>query len=45
MSIPVPAGFQAQRVRHAWADAPIVNLYDARGMPVPGFELAITPGD
>ncbi|MXP48247.1 sialate O-acetylesterase [Altererythrobacter luteolus] len=45
MSIPVPAGFQAQRVRHAWADAPVVNLYDARGMPVPGFELAITQGD
>jgi sialate O-acetylesterase len=31
----------ATRVRYAWADAPIVNLYDARGLPVPGFELPI----
>ena len=41
----VPQDLQAQRVRHAWADAPIVNLYDGRGMPVPGFELAITHAD
>ena len=30
------------RVRYAWSDAPIVNLYDAREMPVPGFELPVT---
>ncbi len=36
-------GKPATRVRYAWADAPIVNLYDARGLPVPGFELPITP--
>ncbi|WP_427968262.1 sialate O-acetylesterase [Altererythrobacter sp.] len=30
------------RVRYAWSDAPIVNLYDARGLPVPGFELEVT---
>ncbi|MEW4449446.1 sialate O-acetylesterase [Qipengyuania sp. JC766] len=28
-------------VRHAWADAPIVNLFDARDLPVPGFELIV----
>lgn len=31
------------RVRHAWADAPVVNLFDARDLPVPGFELPIAP--
>jgi len=30
------------RVRHAWADFPIVNLYDNDLMPVPVFELPIT---
>jgi sialate O-acetylesterase len=29
------------RVRHAWSDAPIVNLYDGRGLPIPGFELVV----
>lgn len=43
MIIPVPQGLLASRVRHAWADAPIVNLYDSRGLPIPGFEVAITP--
>ena len=31
----------ATRVRHAWGDAPIVNLYDAQDRPVPTFELEI----
>jgi sialate O-acetylesterase len=31
----------ATRVRYAWADSPVVNLYDARPQPVPGFELPI----
>lgn len=43
MVIPVPQGMTPTRVRHAWADAPIVNLYDSRDLPIPGFELAITP--
>jgi sialate O-acetylesterase len=43
MILPVPEGMAPARVRHAWADAPVVNLYDAEGMPVPGFELAIEP--
>ena len=34
-------GQAVTRVRHAWSDAPIVNLYDGRGLPVPGFELKI----
>jgi hypothetical protein len=33
-------GQPATRVRYAWADAPVVNLFDARPLPVPGFELA-----
>lgn len=31
----------ATRVRHAWSDAPIVNLYDEGDRPIPGFELRI----
>ena len=31
------------RVRYAWADSPVVNLFDARPMPVPGFEVEIQP--
>ena len=42
MIIPVPAGITPTKIRHAWADSPVVNLYDARGLPVPGFELAIS---
>lgn len=40
--IPVESGRPASRVRHAWSDAPVVNLYDGRGLPVPGFELPVT---
>jgi sialate O-acetylesterase len=35
-------GQPATRVRYAWIDSPVVNLYDARALPVPGFELPIT---
>lgn len=34
-------GMPATRVRYAWADSPVVNLFDTRGLPVPGFELPI----
>jgi sialate O-acetylesterase len=34
-------GQAATRVRYAWADAPVVNVFDARPIPVPGFELPI----
>lgn len=42
MVIPITAGEAVTRIRHAWADAPVVNLYDGRGLPVPGFELAVS---
>jgi sialate O-acetylesterase len=29
------------RVRYAWADAPVVNLFDGRAISVPGFELGV----
>ncbi|MBU2342490.1 MAG: sialate O-acetylesterase [Alphaproteobacteria bacterium] len=34
-------GLPATRLRYLWADAPVANLFDARDLPVPGFELAI----
>lgn len=37
-------GRPATVVRHAWADSPIVNLFDGRSIPVPGFALDITGG-
>ena len=39
--LPIPDGMAPARVRYAWADAPVVNLVDGEGMPIPGFELAI----
>ena len=32
----------ATRIRHAWADAPVVNTHDARAISLPGFEIAVT---
>lgn len=34
-------GQPASRVRYAWAESPAINLYDARPLPVPTFELPI----
>jgi sialate O-acetylesterase len=34
-------GRPATRIRHAWADYPIVNLYDVDMLPVPVFEMPI----
>lgn len=34
-------GLPASRVRYAWADYPVVNLYDAELLPVPVFELPV----
>ncbi|MHA6317663.1 sialate O-acetylesterase [Altererythrobacter sp. CAU 1778] len=39
--IPVADGAPAARVRYLWSDAPVANLYDARDLPVPGFELQV----
>ena len=33
-------GRAASRVRYAWADSPIVNLYDGSGVPVGPFEVS-----
>ena len=33
-------GHAASRVRYAWADNPVVNLYDGSGVPVGPFEIA-----
>lgn len=34
-------GQPVTRVRYAWSDAPVTNLYDARDLAVPGFELEV----
>lgn len=39
--IAVPDDMTPTRVRYAWADAPLVNLVDGSGMPLPGFGLDI----
>ena len=31
----------ASKIRYAWADSPIINLYGATGLPATPFELAI----
>jgi len=36
-------GQSATRVRYAWADSPIVNLYDETPLPVGTFEVPIEP--
>jgi sialate O-acetylesterase len=33
---------QASEVRYAWADAPLVNLFGAEGLPVGSFQLSIS---
>lgn len=38
-----PKAATATRVRHAWADSPLVNLYDASGLPAGPFEIAVAP--
>jgi sialate O-acetylesterase len=43
LMIALPQGMVPTRVRYAWADAPVVNLVDGGGMPLPGFGLDITP--
>jgi sialate O-acetylesterase len=43
VSLAVPAGFTPVKVRFAWADSPILNLYGATGLPATPFELAVAP--
>jgi sialate O-acetylesterase len=35
----------AARVRHAWADSPIVTLFDGSGLPAGPFELEVRAGE
>ena len=35
-------GRPATRVRYAWAESPVINLYDEAPLPVASFELPIT---
>ena len=37
----VPAGMDPTRVRYAWADSPIVNLYSRAGLPATPFEIPL----
>ena len=41
LRFPAPAGVPVTRVRYAWADSPVVNTYDGRALPLPGFELEV----
>jgi sialate O-acetylesterase len=34
-------GKPATRVRYAWGESPVVNLFDGKQLPLPGFELGI----
>jgi sialate O-acetylesterase len=43
VSLAVPAGFAPTKVRYAWADSPIINLYGGTGLPATPFEVAIAP--
>jgi sialate O-acetylesterase len=43
VSLATPAGFAPVKVRYAWADSPILNLYGTTGLPATPFELAIVP--
>ncbi|WP_420381007.1 sialate O-acetylesterase [Novosphingobium sp.] len=36
-------GRPVTRVRHGWAGNPLINTRDARGIPLPGFELSVGP--
>jgi sialate O-acetylesterase len=38
-----PDKFTPVKVRFAWTDSPIINLYGATGLPATPFELKITP--
>ncbi len=37
----VPAGYAAVKVRFAWADSPVLNLYGANRLPATPFELPL----
>ena len=39
----IPAGMAATKVRYAWADSPVVNLFGTTGLPATPFELEVAP--
>src|SRR5690606_31397591 len=39
--IPATDRQRVSRIRCAWADRPVVNFFDGRTMPIPGFELPV----
>ena len=41
VSLAVPAGLQASRVRYCWADSPVCTLYDGNGLPAGPFEIPL----
>jgi sialate O-acetylesterase len=41
VTLSAPGAGTATRVRYAWADTPVVNLYSADGIPAGSFELKI----
>jgi sialate O-acetylesterase len=41
VTIVVPEGMSPTRVRYAWADSPIVNLYNRAGLPATPFEIPL----
>jgi len=43
LRLAIPAGFAPVKVRFAWSDSPILNLYGRTGLPATPFELAIAP--
>lgn len=43
-TVMLPAdGRPITRIRYGWADTPVVNLFDAAGLPAGPFEIAVAP--
>jgi sialate O-acetylesterase len=43
LRLDAPNAATATHVRHAWADNPVITLFDSSGLPVLPFELPISP--
>jgi sialate O-acetylesterase len=37
----IPAGMTPTKVRYAWADSPVMNLFGTTGLPATPFELPL----
>jgi sialate O-acetylesterase len=40
--LPVPAGMAPVKVRYAWADSPVINLFGTTGLPATPFEIPVS---